>query len=208
MEDEVEKIEEIEEETEEQDPIPEEEESAEQEEAGLPYDLSFLEVEFDDDVMEEIKPKLEEFQVMGFTQEQVEYILIEMLMEEYAEDDEDIPDFKQEINSKLSKEEKLAWKSTGTMLIKKLGKEHAETIKEMMCNPSMFKVLYQLTGKQKNEGKSIGVKEELIPKKTSDDYYDEYMGELKKALGNKKKVMEIKNRWLKEHPELKRKIKV
>ena len=93
MEDEVEKIEEIEE-IEEQDPIPEEEESAEQEEAELPYDLSFLEVEFDDDVMEEIKPKLEEFQVMGFTQEQVEYILIEMLMEEYAEDDEDIPDFR------------------------------------------------------------------------------------------------------------------
>lgn len=195
--------------------IPEKEviENSEDEEttgAKLPYDLSFLEADLDSDVIEEMKPKLEEFRIMEFTQEQVEYILIQMLLEEYAEDDEDMPDYKAEINSKLSKEEKLAWKSTGTMLIKKLGKEYTDSIKKMMCDPDMFKVLYQLTKTEskKNSGKSVADAENLGEKKTADDFYDEYMVELKKVLGDKKKVMEIKNKWLKEHPELKGKIRM
>lgn len=187
------------------------EEGAEGEQTdGLPYDLSFLEIEIDEELLAELRPKLEEFQVMEFTQEQVEYILIQMLLEEYAEDEGELPDYKTEINSKLDKEEKLAWKSTGTMLIKKLGKEHTSAIKQMMCDPAMFKVLYQLTkgDSKKNTGKSVTDAEDMGKKKTADDYYDEYMVELKNVLGDKKKVMEIKNKWLKDHPELKGKIRI
>ena len=48
----------------------------------------------------------------------------------------------------------------------------------------------------------------MIPKKSEGELYDNYISEIKDVLGNRKKVMEVKNRWLKDHPELKGKIRV
>ena len=44
-------------------------------------------------------------------------------------------------------------------------------------------------------------------KKSEGELYDNYISEIKDVLGNRKKVMEVKNRWLKDHPELKEKIR-
>ena len=50
--------------------------------------------------------------------------------------------------------------------------------------------------------------EKLVPKKTDDELYDDYISEIRNVLGNRKKVLEVKNRWLKDHPELKGKIRI
>ena len=146
---------------------------------------------------------------MGFSQEQVEYLVIEDLLEELEEEKTE-EDNKAEINSKLSKEEKLAWKQIGTLVLKKVGNEFSDTVKQMMFNPEMFRVLYKLVknNSTKQSGKSVTNTEKMIPKKSEGELYDNYISEIKDVLGNRKKVMEVKNRWLKDHPELKGKIRV
>ena len=165
--------------------------------------------ELDEETYQAILPKLEEYDTMGFSQEQVEYLVIEDLLEELEEEKTE-EDNKAEINSKLSKEEKLAWKQIGTLVLKKVGNEFSDTVKQMMFNPEMFKVLYKLVknNSTKQSGKSVTNTEKMIPKKSEGELYDNYISEIKDVLGNRKKVMEVKNRWLKDHPELKGKIRV
>ena len=165
--------------------------------------------ELDEETYQAILPKLEEYDAMGFSQEQVEYLVIEDLLEELEEEKTE-EDNKAEINSKLSKEEKLAWKQTGTLVLKKVGNEFSDTVKQMMFNPEMFRVLYKLVknNSTKQSGKSVTNTEKMIPKKSEGELYDNYISEIKDVLGNRKKVMEVKNRWLKDHPELKGKIRV
>ena len=165
--------------------------------------------ELDEETYQAILPKLEEYDAMGFSQEQVEYLVIEDLLEELEEEKTE-EDNKAEINSKLSKEEKLAWKQIGTLVLKKVGNEFSDTVKQMMFNPEMFRVLYKLVknNSTKQSGKSVTNTEKMIPKKTEGELYDNYISEIKDVLGNRKKVMEVKNRWLKDHPELKGKIRV
>lgn len=165
--------------------------------------------ELDEETYQAILPKLEEYDTMGFSQEQVEYLVIEDLLEELEEEKTE-EDNKTEINSKLSKEEKLAWKQIGTLVLKKVGNEFSDTVKQMMFNPEMFKVLYKLVknNSTKQSGKSVTNTEKMIPKKSEGELYDNYISEIKDVLGNRKKVMEVKNRWLKDHPELKGKIRV
>ena len=165
--------------------------------------------ELDEETYQAILPKLEEYDAMGFSQEQVEYLVIEDLLEELEEEKTE-EDNKAEINSKLSKEEKLAWKQIGTLVLKKVGNEFSDTVKQMMFNPEMFRVLYKLVknNSTKQSGKSVTNTEKMIPKKSEGELYDNYISEIKDVLGNRKKVMEVKNRWLKDHPELKGKIRV
>ena len=165
--------------------------------------------ELDEETYQAILPKLEEYDAMGFSQEQVEYLVIEDLLEELEEEKTE-EDNKAEINSKLSKEEKLAWKQIGTLVLKKVGNKFSDTVKQMMFNPEMFRVLYKLVknNSTKQSGKSVTNTEKMIPKKTEGELYDNYISEIKDVLGNRKKVMEVKNRWLKDHPELKGKIRV
>ena len=165
--------------------------------------------ELDEETYQAILPKLEEYDAMGFSQEQVEYLVIEDLLEELEEEKTE-EDNKAEINSKLSKEEKLAWKQTGTLVLKKVGNEFSDTVKQMMFNPEMFRVLYKLVknNSTKQSGKSVTNTEKMIPKKSEGELYDNYISEIKDVLGNRKKIMEVKNRWLKDHPELKGKIRV
>ena len=165
--------------------------------------------ELDEETYQAILPKLEEYDAMGFSQEQVEYLVIEDLLEELEEEKKE-EDNKAEINSKLSKEEKLAWKQIGTLVLKKVGNEFSDTVKQMMFNPEMFRVLYKLVknNSTKQSGKSVTNTEKMIPKKSEGELYDNYISEIKDVLGNRKKVMEVKNRWLKDHPELKGKIRV
>lgn len=165
--------------------------------------------ELDEETYQAILPKLEEYDAMGFSQEQVEYLVIEDLLEELGEEKTE-EDNKAEINSKLSKEEKLAWKQIGTLVLKKVGNEFSDTVKQMMFNPEMFRVLYKLVknNSTKQLGKSVTNTEKMIPKKSEGELYDNYISEIKDVLGNRKKVMEVKNRWLKDHPELKGKIRV
>lgn len=165
--------------------------------------------ELDEETYQAILPKLEEYDAMGFSQEQVEYLVIEDLLEELEEEKTE-EDNKAEINSKLSKEEKLAWKQIGTLVLKKVGNEFSDTVKQMMFNPEMFRVLYKLVknNSTKQSGKSVTNTEKMIPKKSEGELYDNYISEIKDVLGNRKKVMEVKNRWLKDHPELKEKIRV
>lgn len=167
--------------------------------------------ELDDETYQAILPKLEEYHAMGFDQEQVEYLVIEDLLEDLEEEAENGEESKKaEINSKLSKEEKLAWKQTGTLVLRKVGENLADTVKQMMFNPEMFRVLYALTksGSTKQTGKTVTDAEKLVPKKTDDELYDDYISEIRNVLGNRKKVVEIKNKWLKDHPELKGKIRI
>lgn len=167
--------------------------------------------ELDDETYQAILPKLEEYHAMGFDQEQVEYLVIEDLLEDLEEEAENGEESKKaEINSKLSKEEKLAWKQTGTLVLRKVGDGLADTVKQMMFNPEMFRVLYALTksGTAKQSGKTVTDAEKLVPKKTDDELYDDYISEIRNVLGNRKKVVEIKNKWLKDHPELKGKIRI
>ena len=167
--------------------------------------------ELDDETYQAILPKLEEYHAMGFDQEQVEYLVIEDLLEDLEEEAENGEESKKaEINSKLSKEEKLAWKQTGTLVLRRVGEELADTVKQMMFNPEMFRVLYALTksGSTKQTGKTVTDAEKLVPKKTNDELYDDYISEIRNVLGNRKKVVEIKNKWLKDHPELKGKIRI
>ena len=167
--------------------------------------------ELDDETYQAILPKLEEYHAMGFDQEQVEYLVIEDLLEDLEEEAENGEESKKaEINSKLSKEEKLAWKQTGTLVLRKVGENLADTVKQMMFNPEMFRVLYALTksGTTKQTGKTVTDAEKLVPKKTDDELYDDYISEIRNVLGNRKKVVEIKNKWLKDHPELKGKIRI
>ena len=167
--------------------------------------------ELDDETYQAILPKLEEYHAMGFDQEQVEYLVIEDLLEDLEEEAENGEESKKaEINSKLSKEEKLAWKQTGTLVLRKVGENLADTVKQMMFNPEMFRVLYALTksGSTKQTGKTVTDAEKLVPKKTNDELYDDYISEIRNVLGNRKKVVEIKNKWLKDHPELKGKIRI
>ena len=165
--------------------------------------------ELDEETYQAILPKLEEYDAMGFSQEQVEYLVIEDLLEELEEEKKE-EDNKAEINSKLSKEEKLAWKQIGTLVLKKVGNEFSDAVKQMMFNPEMFRVLYKLVknNSTKQSGKSVTNTEKMIPKKSEGELYDNYISEIKDVLGNRKKVMEVKNRWLKDHPELKGKIRV
>ena len=165
--------------------------------------------ELDEETYQAILPKLEEYDAMGFSQEQVEYLVIEDLLEELEEEKTE-EDNKAEINSKLSKEEKLAWKQIGTLVLKKVGNEFSDIVKQMMFNPEMFRVLYKLVknNSTKQSGKSVTNTEKMIPKKSEGELYDNYISEIKDVLGNRKKVMEVKNRWLKDHPELKGKIRV
>lgn len=167
--------------------------------------------ELDEETYQAILPKLEEYHAMGFDQEQVEYLVIEDLLEDLEEEAENGEESKKaEINSKLSKEEKLAWKQTGTLVLRKVGENLADTVKQMMFNPEMFRVLYALTksGSTKQTGKTVTDAEKLVPKKTDDELYDDYISEIRNVLGNRKKVLEIKNKWLKDHPELKGKIRI
>ena len=167
--------------------------------------------ELDEETYQAILPKLEEYHAMGFDQEQVEYLVIEDLLEDLEEEAENGEESKKaEINSKLSKEEKLAWKQTGTLVLRKVGENLADTVKQMMFNPEMFRVLYALTksGSTKQTGKTVTDAEKLVPKKTDDELYDDYISEIRNVLGNRKKVVEIKNKWLKDHPELKGKIRI
>lgn len=167
--------------------------------------------ELDDETYQAILPKLEEYHAMGFDQEQVEYLVIEDLLEDLEEEAENGEESKKaEINSKLSKEEKLAWKQTGTLVLRRVGEELADTVKQMMFNPEMFRVLYALTksGAARQVGKTVTDAEKLVPKKTDDELYDDYISEIRNVLGNRKKVLEVKNRWLKDHPELKGKIRI
>lgn len=167
--------------------------------------------ELDDETYQAILPKLEEYHAMGFDQEQVEYLVIEDLLEDLEEEAENGEESKKaEINSKLSKEEKLAWKQTGTLVLRRVGEELADTVKQMMFNPEMFRVLYALTksGAARQAGKTVTDAEKLVPKKTDDELYDDYISEIRNVLGNRKKVLEVKNRWLKDHPELKGKIRI
>lgn len=167
--------------------------------------------ELDEETYQAILPKLEEYHAMGFDQEQVEYLVIEDLLEDLEEEAENGEESKKaEINSKLSKEEKLAWKQTGTLVLRKVGENLADTVKQMMFNPEMFRVLYALTksGTTKQTGKTVTDAEKLVPKKTDDELYDDYISEIRNVLGNRKKVVEIKNKWLKDHPELKGKIRI
>lgn len=167
--------------------------------------------ELDEESYQAILPKLEEYHTMGFDQEQVEYLVIEDLLEELEEEAEKGEDnSRTEINSKLSKEEKLAWKQTGTLVLKKVGENLADTVKKMMFSPDMFRVLYALTknNSSKQTGKTVKDTENLIPKKTDGELYDDYISEVRNVLGDRKKVLEIKNKWLKDHPELKGKIRI
>lgn len=167
--------------------------------------------ELDEETYQAILPKLEEYHAMGFDQEQVEYLVIEDLLEDLEEEAENGEESKKaEIKSKLSKEEKLAWKQTGTLVLRKVGENLADTVKQMMFNPEMFRVLYALTksGSAKQTGKTVTDAEKLVPKKTDDELYDDYISEIRNVLGNRKKVLEIKNKWLKDHPELKGKIRI
>ena len=167
--------------------------------------------ELDEETYQAILPKLEEYHAMGFDQEQVEYLVIEDLLEDLEEEAENGEESKKaEINSKLSKEEKLAWKQTGTLVLRKVGENLADTVKQMMFNPEMFRVLYALTksGVARQAGKTVTDAEKLVPKKTDDELYDDYISEIRNVLGNRKKVLEVKNRWLKDHPELKGKIRI
>ena len=141
--------------------------------------------ELDDETYQAILPKLEEYHAMGFDQEQVEYLVIEDLLEDLEEE-------------------------AGTLVLRRVGEELADTVKQMMFNPEMFRVLYALTksGTARQAGKTVTDAEKLVPKKTDDELYDDYISEIRNVLGNRKKVLEVKNRWLKDHPELKGKIRI